>query len=210
MARPTLIQLRTLLPPAAPVVVETPLSVADLAGRVVEVTGQGASACTSWLAGLVAQAQAAGETAAWVQLTEGALYPPDLQAVGIDTAALAVARLPDVPAMLRAADVLLRSGGFGLVVIDLDGAALRPNDSQLGRLLGLCQKHGAALVFRTRPNGDAAEPPSMGSLVSLRLRLRRERRGPSRYAAVAETIKDKRRGPGRRLETEWLAPDGVV
>ena len=185
--------------------IQAPLSPADFIGRLIEVTGQGASARTSWLAGQIAEAQRAGETVAWIQRAGGLLYPPDLAAAGIDVAALAVVQMPDGPALLRAADVLLRSGGFGLCIVDLEGAALHPTDGQLGRLLGLCQKHGAAVVFLTAP----VDTPALGSLVSLRLEVRRELRGTGQFAVQVQVVKDKRRGPGRVSEEEWRAPAGL-
>lgn len=187
------------------------LTPTDLIGRLVEVTGQGASARTTWVSSLVAEAQRAGETVAWIQRVGGMLYPPDLAAAGVDVAALAVVLMPDGPALLRAADVLLRSGGFGLCVVDLErppegqGAALHPSDAQLGRLLGLCQKHGAAVLFLTRPQ----DAPTLGSLVSLRLEVRREAREAGRFAVRVEVAKDKRRGPGRVQEAMCHGPEGL-
>lgn len=218
-------------------VLPAPGSLADLSGRLIEVTGAGATGRMSWLARLVAQAQREGETAAWLQLAPGQLYPPDLQGVGIDVNALVVGLLPDGPALLRTADMLLRSGGFGLVVVDLDGVALRPTDGQLGRLLGLCQKHGAALALLTREVATAeAQGPQrgrdggglqLGSLVSLRWQVTRavtpagqgsqgqgslQGQGPLRGQCTlqAEAVKDKRRGPGRRAEQVWSWPEGMV
>ncbi len=188
-------------------------SIADLAGRLIEVTGRDAAGRTSWLARLVAQTQREGETAAWLQVAPGQLYPPDLQTAGIDVRALAVGMLPDGPALLRAADVLLRSGGFGLVVVDLDGVPLRPTDGQLGRLLGLCQKHGAALALLTREVAGGTEPGAglqLGSLVSLRLQMARDLPAAGRCTLRAEVVKDKRRGPGRRLQAQWHTPDGML
>ncbi len=139
------------------------IELAELTGRIVEVTGQRGQGCTSWLAHLIARAQKDGETTAWLQIAPGELFPPDLAAAGIDVRALAVGLLPDLKAQLRAADILLRSGGFGIVVLDLacaqpsvaagseTRAARRPGDKSLGRLQGLCQKHGATLVLLTQP-----------------------------------------------------------
>jgi recombination protein RecA len=202
-------------------VLPAPGSLADLAGRLIEVTGAEAMGRTSWLARLVAQAQREGETAAWLQMAPGMLYPPDLQGVGIDVNALVVGLLPDGPALLRTADMLLRSGGFGLVVVDLDGVPLRPTDGQLGRLLGLCQKHGAALALLTRETraaetqGQDGGGLQLGSLVSLRLQVGRESQTGRELLAGqctlrTEAVKDKRRGPGRRSEAEWRLPEGML
>jgi len=129
---------------------------------------------------------------------------------------------------LRAADLLLRSGGFGFIVVDMStntrGPAppvsttpggttpppfVRPTDGQLGRLLGLAQKHQAAIVFLTDATPDGS---SLGSLVSLRIVVTRASAGSqaARFTVVAETTKDKRHAPGRRFEERLRAPDGVT
>ncbi len=94
--------------------------------------------------------------------------------------------------MARAATRLLRSGAFGLVVLDLGGdtgisAAL------LGKLGQLAQRHDTAVCCLTvkRP-----ERPSLGSLVSLRGEAVRRRTGEDRFSCVVRVLKDKRGGPG--------------
>jgi recombination protein RecA len=200
-----------------------PLSLADLAGRLVEVTaplGARPAARTSWLATLVAQAQAEGETVAWLQTAPGTLYPPDLAAVGVDVEALVVGLLPDAQAQLKAADWLLRSGGFGVVVVDWADERVPPGwpgDGPLGRLLGLCQKHGATLLLRTRPADGSNEGAGLSSgtglgsgaglssLISLRLAVRRQG-----AELRVEVLKDKRRGPGRSHVELRTAPEGLL
>ena len=227
---PPLLLPTLLTPRGRPTARETPapalLSFADLIGRLVEVQGIGAAGRTSWVAGLVARVQRLGEHAAWVQVRGGSLYPPDLAAAGIDLARLPVVRVPEAKDLLRAADVLLRSGGFGLCVVDCSQAeapspaagrrdaahpdAARPDaarpDAALGRLLGLCQKHAAALVLvRGEPEPEGA---GLGSLVSLRLEVKRGRlTGPMAVLRI-EVRKDKRRGPGRAVEERWQGPAG--
>jgi recombination protein RecA len=193
---------------------QIPLSFSDLSGRLVEVTGGPSSGRSSWLARLVATVQADGETAAWLQLAPGTLYPPDLAALGVDLTALTTCLLPDGQALLKTADILLRSGGFGLVVADLADTAIRPTDGQLGRLLGLCQKHGAVLALLTRAlepqAGEVARGAALGSLVSLRVALRRSAPQAGQCQLVAEVVKDKRRGPGRQLREVWALPEDLL
>lgn len=72
---------------------------------------------------LVWKAQLAGEPCAWIAARPSTFYPPDLDEGGIDLAALVVVRAPHATAAARVADKLLRSGAFGLVVLDLgDGS----------------------------------------------------------------------------------------
>jgi RecA/RadA recombinase len=107
--------------------VEAPISLAErvaavAVGRLVEISGQGDTAGLTLAVDIVRQVQAEGETAAWVQPAGGPLFPPDLHDACVDLESLIVIHVPagagayGVP---RAAELLLRSGGFGLVVLDL-------------------------------------------------------------------------------------------
>ncbi len=82
----------------------------------------------------------------------------------MDLAALVVVRTGDARTAGRAADVLLRSGAFGLVVLDLGTNTALPTPLQ-GRLVQLALKHDAAVLCLTDKEPDTA---SLGSLVSLR------------------------------------------
>jgi recombination protein RecA len=109
-----------------------------------------AGARTTGAVSLVVHAQRRGEPVAWVERAAvGALYPPDLADAGVDLDRLVVVRVPDQPrgaapstgkttrrdgrtprgrlggttSALRAAELLLRSGAFGLVVVDLVDAS---------------------------------------------------------------------------------------
>jgi len=105
---------------------------------------------------------------------------------------------------------LLRSGAFGLVVLDLmilgHGAHAFVPAPLLGRLLGLAQKHCAAVVFLTE---KAADAPSLAPLVSLRVATTRRRTGPERFACTIEATKDKRRAPGWTSEETFRGPPGL-
>lgn len=175
----------------------------DLTGRLVEVVGGPLSLALPWLADMTRQVQAAGDTAVWLHTLESTPFPPDLVACGIALDRLPMVRLPDLQAQLRAADVLLRSGAFGLCA--LDATAMNPRqltprqvDNALGRLLGLCQKHTSALVFLTPAPPTTADTGDSGgflqsSLISLRLSIQRDRHDLRRGQLVVK--KDKRRGP---------------
>ncbi len=187
-------------PPSA----RTPFfSLETLLGRFVELSGGRASGVLSAAFGLVLEAQQRGEIVAWVSLPHGTFFPPDVHDVGVDLDTLVVVRVPDAAAAGRAADQLLRSGGFGLVVLDLAGHV---GDTRLpaplqSRLGGLAQKHDAALVVLT---GKAAERASLGALVSLRAEARRE--GQS---CVVQALKDKRHGPSEARRETCRLPDGL-
>jgi recombination protein RecA len=181
----------------------TPLSIsppvaawtlARFSGRIVEISGSGAAAPLTAAFGLVLQAQREGEPVAWVTPRGSSFFPPDAAEGGVDLAALAVVRVVDARAAGRAADHLVRSGGFGLVVIDVASAASGPRLAAplLTRLLGLAQKHETAVLVLTEKPADAA---SSSSLVSLRAEACRKR--DERVLKVeVRVLKDKRRGPG--------------
>lgn len=94
----------------------------DLTGRLVELSAGAAAAHLTAAFGLVLEAQLRDDRAAWVTLEHSSFFPPDVIDTGVDLDALAVIRVPDARIAGRAADQLIRSGGFGLVVVDLSTA----------------------------------------------------------------------------------------
>lgn len=165
---------------------EAAWALAEVAGRVVEVSAPGASASLTAVAVLIRDAQRQGEVVAWVSGQGSLFFPPDLAAWGVDLGALAVVRLPSAAPALTAADELVRSGAFGLVILDL-GTGDAPM-AAWARLAGLAQRQDAALVVLTEKDPEA---PSLGSFVSLRLEAR-----PGDPGYRLTTRKDKRRGSG--------------
>ncbi|MEY4579620.1 MAG: hypothetical protein RL701_4323 [Pseudomonadota bacterium] len=170
----------------------------EAAGRLVELSGSGASAVLTTATKLVLHAQAAAELVAWVGTDESSFYPPDVAQSGVDLASLVVVRMPSanckrpVPTLLAvAAERLLRSGAFGLVLLDLGREPVLSQPLQ-SRLLGLAQHHQAAVVCLTEKAEDSA---SIGSLVSLRAHVSRTWLGAERFECELRVCKDKRRGP---------------
>src|SRR5690606_7179751 len=91
-------------------------------GKLIEVSGGAAGARLTTGVALVRQAQLEGETTAWIQPVGGPLFPPDLADSGVDLDALIVVHIPadrGPAGIARAAELLLRSGGYGLCVLDL-------------------------------------------------------------------------------------------
>lgn len=163
------------------------------------------SAALTAAAGLLWKAQQRGEPAAWINARTSSFFPPDLDAAGIDLAALVVVRTKGPAAASRAADKLLRSGAFGLVILDLGAHAIVPAPL-LGRLLALAQKHHAAVVFLTEKSDEA---PSLAPIVSLRVAASRRRIGTGRFACRIEARKDKRHAPGWTHEETFRGPPGL-
>ena len=108
-------------------------TLSQVAGRFAEISGSNATAALTLACGLVLDAQKRGEPVGWATSTESSFYPPDVAQLGIDLAALVVVRVPKADAIARAGEKLIRSGGFGLVVLDL-GLADMPTPLQ-SRLL---------------------------------------------------------------------------
>jgi recombination protein RecA len=191
----------------------------ELAGRMVEISGRGAVSCLSAAAALVLEAQSLGEPCAWVAVRDRAeastFFPPDLARFGVDLEALPVVFAPSPQAAARAAARLLRSGAFGLLVLDL-GREPEISIALQGRLTGLALKHDAAVVLLTE---KPARSPSIGSMVSLRAEPRRSQlqkpgtraaaQDESLYRVTLAVLKDKRRGPGWTHEEVMLGPDGL-
>lgn len=183
-----------------------------VAGRFVEISSAGTTTSITAAAFLVREAQLRGEPAAWVATGRSSFFPPDLRASGIDLEALPVIRVPDVPAAARAADRLLRSGAFALVVLDLAQAGSPGRPARSGvppipvpsqtRLVGLCRKHRSALVCLT-------ETPSLGSLVSLRGEGAVRKTAFDRFTWELQILKDKRQGPGWSHTEVCRGPDGL-
>ncbi len=160
--------------------------------RLVEVSGRHACARTTTAVSCVVQAQAGGELVAWVQPKDGALFPPDLDASGVDLEALVAIHVPRHAgpfALVRAAEWLARSGAFGLTVVDLTDALPRGSSTNWqGRLQGLLRQHSGRILLLT---SNAHEDPSSGPLVSLRVEASRGALHAGRFEVHAHVLKDK-------------------
>lgn len=176
-----------------------------LAGRLVEISAGPAGAPLALAFRLVLEAQRAGEPTAWVGRRDFPFFPPDVAEAGVDLSAFPVVWAPDTRAATGAADFLVRSGGFGLVVVDLGVDPHLPL-AAVGRLAALARRHGAALVLITEKD---PKRPSLGSLVSLRAHAGRLVRERGRYRFETHILKDKGGRPAGRFEEVCLGPDGL-
>lgn len=175
-----------------------------IAGRFVEITGSAQTAALTTAAGLVWETQRRGEWAAWITGPQSTFLPPDFAASGIDLEALPVVRIQDAKQAWRAADTLLRCGGFALVVLDTGGRSTLPLSIQT-RLAGLAKKHHAALLRITRGDADTAR----GSLVSLRGETGKERTPDDAFTCTLHAVKDKQGKPGWVHTEVRRGPDGL-
>ncbi len=133
-------------------------------GRVVEIYGPESSGKTTLTLHIIAEAQKAGGAAAFVD-AEHALDPDYAEAVGVDINDLLVSQPDTGEQALEIADMLVRSGGLDVVVVD-SVAALTPKaeiegemgDSHVGlqarlmsqalrKLTGSIQRSNTLVVF---------------------------------------------------------------
>ena len=185
---------------------------ADLTGRLVELSGM---ASTTMAIGLIHDAQQKLEPTAWITCRDSVFFPPDARDAGVDLDALPVLFVADEQCAARAADQLLRSGAFGLLVLDL-GPRMRVSMPLQTRLVGLARKHDATVLFVTEPGSARrrAATQSISSLISLRAFASRARSAGSdvdhdRYGYGVDAVKDKRHGPGWRHQELRRGPAGV-
>jgi len=193
-----------------------PWGLAALRGRLVELSGRGPVATLTTAIDIVLEAQREAEPVVWIvpwtsearSLPSGTFYPPDVADSGVDLSALVVVRAPSAVAAARSAERLLRSGAFGLVVLDFGSAGARDllPEQFLGRLVTLAQAHDAAIVCLTEKAHDAT---SLGSLVSLRAEALRTRTGTTGFEITVRALKDKRRGPGWSRALKARGPAGL-
>ncbi len=160
------------------------------AGRVSEFSGVGATAALTLASRVVLEAQFHAEPVAWITRNTSCFFPPDMATNGVDLEALVVVRVANSRAVARAADMLLRSGGFGLLVLDLGKDGQIPSPLQT-RLATFARTHTTAVLCLTQ------KPPaalSAGSLVALRGDVSRRRIAPDHFACTFAVVKDKRWG----------------
>lgn len=180
-------------------------------GRLVELSGPASGARTAMAMHLLQAVQGRGEPVAWVQRQGtacggafgggyGGFYPPDLIQAGVQLEHLAVVHIPQKEppiALLRAGEILLRSGAMGLLVIQLGREILKTNPSAWqGRLLSLAQKHQSRVLLLTEKR---AADPSLGPLIALRIEAERrclpvlgkEVAARPRYEILGHPLKNK-------------------
>ncbi|MBK1723227.1 recombinase A [Thiocystis violacea] len=186
---------------------ETPAAwdLTAFSGRFSEISGTEATAALTLTVGLIGEAQRRGEPAAWITRRESSFYPPDVAATGIDLGALVVIWTADARDSAQAADLLLRSGAFGLLVMDLGSDHTLPLATQ-NRLAALAKKHDTALLCLTRKE---EQQPSVSALISLRAQATRTGHHQARFRCEARILKDKRRGPGWTHTEVYHGPDGL-
>jgi recombination protein RecA len=171
-------------------------------GVVATLEGAAGSGRSAVAARLLASATANGGLAALIEAPagpEGSFYPPALAAAGVDLDRLLVVRTADAANIARAADIVLRSAAFGVVVIP----ALSLRATVWTRLASLTHRANALLLAVGSTASD-----ELRYFASLRVRLQPSHvqfSGESGlFCTIAGTrieaavLKHKRAAPGRR------------
>lgn len=177
----------------SPVEIERLLSEVTDFGQLVEFSAplDTSGACTSSLIQLFEQVQKEGDTIGWIRASTGPLFPPNLLERNIDFESLIVVQTPpkmDSADIGRAAEFLLHSGAFGLVVVDLRLAELSDYVEWQNRVLILARKFECRVVLLT---DKVEQTESVSPLVSVRIEPNRDRWSSNRFAVENRVVKSK-------------------
>jgi RecA/RadA recombinase len=176
--------------------------------------GEVSSGRTTLALRLVAEAQASGSIAAWLDLAK-ALDPVEAVARGVRPEWLVVLTPADAAEGLAMAGSLLAGRTVDLLVIDLpprlEGAA-RVAD-KLGRLAALARRAGISLVVLEPPGLVSTVAGAVGEATGMRLELERRswlRLGRDVVGQRTEVVVCRNRAgpPGRRTTIRILYADG--
>jgi recombination protein RecA len=167
-------------------------------GTIATLEGPPSSGRCTLAARLLAAATVRG-LGALVQAGEtGTLYPPALQTAGVALGRLLVVPAGEAVGVARAADILLRSGAFGVVAIP----AVPLRAVAWTRLAGLAHRANALLIVL---GTEASSELRFFASLRVRLALTRVRWAGGRglfatlagYDVRADVIKSKRASPGK-------------
>jgi len=185
------------------------LTFGSLSGQVVEFSGWRPTALITLSAGLMRACLKNRRECAWIlcgpENEHSLFYPPDLASAGID-----VERIPILPADSAArafglAERLLRSGAFGMIVLDLTlHHSIRSR--LVGRVNALARSHESLVLCLTRrPPGQ----PSLDPMVFIHYHMESRRDDAGRFRASWHLRKDKQGVPGQRGEGLYEPPPGL-
>ena len=170
---------------------ETAWSLSEVAGRLVEVRSVGPSSGLSFATDLVLEAQEQREPVVWITAGSGLVFPVDLARNGVDFDAFALVRMESPRDAAVAANLLLRSGAFGLLVLDLGADPWFP-DALQHRLVRQAEEHHTAVICLSEAQRDAR---ALGSMVSLRAEVRRTRANEG-FHCILRAERDRARRSG--------------
>lgn len=180
-----------------------------IAQKLIEISGTAAHARLTYAVHWVHQAQSQGETVAWIQPRGGALFPPDLHDSGVDLRALVVIHVPPqagAHGIPKAAEILLQSGAYGLVVLDLLAGVPPSGVAWQGRLLSQARQHGSGVIILT---DKPAQWESLGALATSRLEPQRHRQQDT-FLVTPTVLKNKASTPWPSMSITYRSPWGAV
>ena len=179
-------------------------SLQETQGRLIEISEPHPVAALSFFFLIAREVQAAGGHVAWVGTAHSTFYPPDAESIGIDLRNLPVLRMNDVQSVGRAAEILLRSGAFQLVLLDLGHDHAMPV-ARLAQLNGLVRRHNACAIFLTcKQHGEQ----SAGPLISMHATTSRQHADTDAFCCEIEILRDKRRWKKWTWQTRLCGVEG--
>lgn len=190
-----------------------PWDICNLQGQLIELSEEFPLGALTFSGELILAAQRAGEPVVWISARPSIFFPPDFAENGIDVSSLAVVSTAGEREALWACDLLVRSGAFGLVVVDMEKGG-RLTDAAMARLIHLARRRETAVLFLTVKRGGFA---SLSSMVTLRGVVHRRGSSPGANPRLSApplcceitTVKDKRHAPGAKLTRSYDGPPGV-
>ena len=186
-------------------------SLSGLAGQVVEFSGWDNPAGMSLAASLLRECQQQEGIGAWISSRGddgGTLFfPPDFERSGVDCRRLPVLWAASAPDAFSIAEKLMRSRGFGMLVLDLTGLRHPRPAGGLGRLYRAARDSGClALCLTRRRPGEASLDPMV--FVHGQAAFLAAEEGGS-YDVSLTVQKDKHHAPGRTLRRRYGSPAGL-
>lgn len=181
-------------------------SLANLSGRLTQIVNTPSAPAVSAVFFIVAEAVTSKEPLIWINQSNIVFFPPDLERMGIPPSLVPIVRSRDTRGTLRSIEHVLRSGAYGLVVVNT-GGSFSVAQGRLGTFARLVDMHGTALIFITEEDEDRA--PSLGSGISLQCSVRLKKTGANTFGVRITAVKDKNRSPGWAETKTCYGPPGL-
>ena len=180
-----------------------------LSGMVVEFSGWNQSACISLSIPLIQECQLAGKICAWIvpcSVERASLFfPPDFAESGINCSEIPILWCKNAMDGFGIAEKLLRSGGFGMLVLDLTESR-RIRSNTMGRIHNMAQRFGSLVLCLTRkPQGE----PSLDPMIFVHVHVEARKKNTDVYEVMATIQKDKAQAPGKTMSWVYDAPPGL-